>query len=343
MTKSLLLGLLLAPFTAFAAPKSATIAIHSHARGADDLGTILLEVLEIELAGKPGVELVDRARLRDLIAEQELAAAGVTNEQAATFGKLVGANYYIFGQTSRTAGRSMVRCRVVQVDTGVYRPAMVLLADDEDPLEAGAQLAEKVIAEIAKLDERVPATTTEDEKNILTIADGAKRPTIAFRIPETSVTPGAATADPAAEKTLEKFLLNNEFTLIQLSRPSQSHETAQDARTALFGGSAPAEARHLEGKEHEELFNEAKVKNVGVIVLGIAASQRATQIGRFHTARARVEFAAVRVSDRKILAVADGYGIASDLSLFVAEKKAIENATERLNTSFISDIVAAYN
>jgi hypothetical protein len=342
MKKLWFLSIFLAPTLAVAAPESATIAIHSHTRGEDDLGTILLEVLEVELAGKPGIELVDRARLRDLIAEQELGAAGVTNEKAASFGKLVGANYYIFGETSKAGNRSMVRCRVVQVDTGVYRPTMVLLAEDQDPMEAGAQLAGKILAEIAKLDSRVAATPVT-EKPELKLPEGAKLPTLAFRIPEISVTPGAANADPAAEKNLEAFLLGHNFTLVQLSRPSQAHDVGAAARQGLFGGNTATEARHLEGKEHEELFAEAASKKVDIVILGIAASQTAARIGIFHTARARVELAAVRVSDRKILAVADGYGIASDISLFVAEKKSIEDATARLNVSFTSKIVEAFN
>lgn len=344
MKTSLISSLWLAPLLAFANPPTATVAVQSHTRGIEDLGSILLEVLEVELAGQPGIELVDRARLREIIAEQELGEAGITGEQAAKFGKLVGANYYIFGQSSQVGDRSMVRCRVVQVDTGVYRPAMVLLADDEDPMTAGMELAKKVREEIAKLDERVPAAGEEStESPPLQIAAGAKLPTVAFRIPETSVTPGALTADPACEKALEAYLLGNKFKLAQLSRPSQSEDVGSGPRAGFFNGSTPATARHLEGKEHEELFKEALVKKVDIVVLGIAASQSATRIGRFHAARARVELAAISTSDRRILAVADGYGIATDLSLFVAEKKAIQNATEKLNQKFAQDILNAFN
>jgi len=344
MNKTLISALWFAPVLAFANPPTAVVAVQSHTHGVEDLGSILLEVLEVELADQPGIELVDRARLREIIAEQELGEAGITGEQAAKFGKLVGANYYIFGQSSRVGERSMVRCRVVQVDTGVYRPAMVLLADDEDPMTAGMELAKKVRAEIAKLDERVPAADDgSTESPALQMPEGGKRPVVAFRIPETSVTPGALTADPACEKAIEAYMLKNDFKLVHLSRPSQSEDVGSGPRAGFLNGTTPATARHLEGKEHEELFKEALAKKVDIIVVGIAASQSATQIGRFHTARARVELAAVNTSDRSILAVTDGYGIATDLSLFVAEKKAITNATQKLNQRFAQDILDAFN
>lgn len=345
MKKSLISALWLAPaLLAFGNPPPATVAVHNHTRGVEDLGSILLEVLEVELAGQPDIELVDRSRLREILAEQELGEAGITGEQAAKFGKLVGAKYYIFGQSSRAADRSMIRCRVVQVDTGVYRPAMVLLADDQDPMTAGLELAKKVREEIAKLDERVLAAEKETaERPALKIPDGGKRPTIAFRIPEASVTPGAPTVDPACEKAMEAYLLENQFKLVQLSRPSQSTDISAAPREGFFIGAPRETALHLEGDKHEELFKEALAKKVDVIVLGIAASQSATQISRFHTARSRVELAAVRTSDRSILAVADGYGIATDLSLFVAEKKAIGDATEKLNHDFAQKIIDAFN
>jgi Curli production assembly/transport component CsgG len=314
-----------------------TVAIQTAPQATEKISDLLLEIMEIELVGQPGIELVDRDRLRALLAEQSIGEAGVTGEQAAKFGKLVGANYYIFGESSMVGERSVVRCRVVQVETGVYRPVMLVVPNDQDPMAAGAELATKVRAEIGKLAEReIAKPATEAAK--FEIPEGAKLPTLAFRIPETSVTPGAANADPAAEKSLEAFVLKQDFKLIQLSRPSQSHQGG----SGLFSGPLDV-AKHLEGAEHEALLAEAKSKDVNVLILGIAASQRATQIASFHTGRARVELAAVDVKTNRVLATTSAYGIATDLSQFVAEKKAIENATENLTAEFISSIVTAYN
>ena len=296
--------------------KKITVAIQIPPRTTDNISDLMLEIMEMELVGQPGIELVDRARLQSLLAEQGLGEAGVTGEQAAKFGKLAGAGYYIFGESSTVGGKSVVRCRVVQVETGVYRPVLQIIPADQDPMVAGAELAAKVRAEIGKLTEREMAKPREDVA-ALEIPDGAKKPVIAFRIPETSVTPGAANADPAAEK---------------------SHEGGR----GFFTGPSDA-ARHLEGPEHEALLAEAKGKGVDVIVLGIAASQNATRIASFHTGRARVELAAVDVRSNRVLATTSAYGIATDLSQFVAEKKAIENATQKLSAEFVGSIVAAFN
>jgi len=75
----------------------------------------------------------------------------------------------------------------------------------------------------------------------------------------------------------------------------------------------------------------------------VATSERAAQIGNFSTARARVELAAVRTNDSRILATTSGYGVGSDLSPFVAEKKAIESATEKLQGEFARKAVQAFN
>lgn len=328
--------------TAFAhaddSEKNITVAIQIPQRTTENISDLMLEIMEMELVGQPGIELVDRARLQSLLGEQGLGESGVTGEQAAKFGKLVGAAYYIFGQSSTIGDKSVVRCRVVQVETGVYRPVLQIVPGDQDPMLAGAELATKVRAEIGKLTEREIAAPTAGATAALEIPAGATKPVLAFRIPETSVTPGAANADPAAEKSLEAFVLKHDFKLIQLSRPSQSYD---GARGFLTG--AADTARHLEGAEHEALLAEAKGKDVDVIVLGIAASQEATRIATFHTGRARVELAAVDVRTNRVLATTSAYGIATDLSQFVAEKKAIENATEKLSPEFVSAIVTAFN
>jgi hypothetical protein len=314
-----------------------TLAIHTPPKASESISDLLLEIMEVELVGQPDLELVDRERLQAIIAEQRLGAGGVTGEQAASFGKLVGANYYVFGESSAMGESHAVRCRVVQVETGVYRPVLLIVPSDQDPMKAGADLAAKVRAEIGKLAEREITKPTEETADFK-VAEGAKLPSLAFRIPETSVTPGAANADPAGEKSLEAFVLKHDFKLIQLSRPSQAVQNG----IRLFGG-AIGEARHLEGEEHEALLTEAKAKGVDILIIGIASSQHATQISSFHTGRARVELAAVDVQNNRVLATTSGYGIATDLSQFVAEKKAIEQATEKLNPEFVTRIVEAHN
>ena len=316
------------------------------AAGTTGVGAFVFEVLEAQLSGKADYDLVDRKRLSDMLAEQSLGAAGMTQDQASKIGKLVGAKYYIFGESKQAGERTAIQCRVVQVETGLLKPVLLIVPNDEDPMKAGDQLATQVNDAIVKLEGKAATeqVAAEAEQKLNLPAD-AKRPALAFRIPEISVTPQARTADPAAEKSLESFFQANGCKMVQLSRPSQAVAPAQTAIITVITAESPATpaGAHLEGKEHEALLIEARAKGVEVIILGVATSERATQIGHFTAARARVELSAVRVSDSRILATTSGYGVGSDLSNFVAEKKAIESATSKIQAAFAEKIILAFN
>ncbi|GDX11298.1 hypothetical protein LBMAG57_30700 [Verrucomicrobiota bacterium] len=298
----------------------------------DGLAAFVFEVLQTELSARPDIELVDRKKLSEMLAEQGLGASGLTGEKAAQAGKLVGAGYYVFGESMKAGDRLAVSCRVVQVETGVLKPILVQVGKDEDPMAVGARLAKQVEEAIAKLSGRPSQAVTDAAP--FSLPAGAVRPTLALRIPETSATPQQRRPDPAAEKALEAFFLKHEFKIVQLSRPSQGVEAA--------GISGHAPALHLEGAEHEALLLEARGKGADVIILGIATSDRGTQIGQFAVARARVEFAAVDTRTSKVLATTSGYGTGSDLSSFVAEKKAIESAATMLVPILAKKIVEGY-
>jgi hypothetical protein len=315
-----------------------SVAVSPESSQGEGVAGFIFEVLEVNLAGTEEIELVDRAKLRELLAEQNLGASGMTGENAAALGKLVGAQYYVFGKTINSGEQTALNCRVVQVETGVFQPVLTVVPTDENPLTAGEELAGKVREAITKLEGRAePMDESATTDLTLTVPESSVLPTIAMRIPEASLTPNAATADPAAEKALEKFFEANDCDLIQLSRPSQSVSAVAEI---LAGEGSPAQ--HLEGDEHEALLQEAKAKNVDVLILGVAASENAARIGDFNTARSRVELSAIRVSDSKILTTTSGYGVGSDLSPFVAEKKAIESATEKLRKAFAEDLVKAF-
>lgn len=309
-----------------------TIAVNqaNFTQGKDGVGEFAFEVLQVELAGKDDYELVDRKRLQDLISEQSLGASGLTNDQAAKVGKLVGAKYYIFGETMKAGERTAINCRVVQVETGVLKPILLSVAKDEDPMATGAKLTVQVTEAIGKLEGRASKKVVEaKDTSKLDVPPGTTRPVIALRIPETSASPQPLTADPAAEKALEEFFLANKLTITALSRPSQSVPVTA--------------ALHLEGIEHDALLREARNKGVQVLVLGIATSDRATRIGSFTAARARVELAAVDTHSNRVIATSSGYGTGTDLSQFVAEKKAIESAVQHLQSAFGTKLILGFN
>ncbi|MCX6854143.1 MAG: hypothetical protein NTV80_04470 [Verrucomicrobia bacterium] len=311
-------------------PASGTITVavnnSNFSKAGNGVGEFIFEVLQVELAGKADYELVDRKQLQQMLSEQSLGASGLTGEQVAKVGKLVGAKYFIFGDTLQAGERMAVNCRVVQVETGVLKPVLLPVIKDEDPMTVGQKLATQVGEAIAKLEGRsATEQAAKQPTEKLDLPAGARQPAISIRIPETSVTPQAPNADPAAEKSLEAFFLANDFKVVQLSRPSQS---------------VPAQAAlHLEGKDHEALLLEARDKGAEILILGIATSDRATQIGNFTAARARIEIAAIRTKDSVVLASSSGYGVGTDLSDFVAEKKAIESATEKVQMGFVKQFL----
>ena len=205
------------------------------AAGTTGVGAFVFEVLEAQLSGKADYDLVDRKRLSDMLAEQSLGAAGLTQDQASKVGKLVGAKYYIFGESKQAGERTAIQCRVVQVESGLLKPVLLIVPNDEDPMKAGDQLATQVNDAIIKLEGKAAkeqATAEAGQK--LNLPADAKRPTVAFRIPEVSVTPQARTADPAAEKSLESFLQANGCKMVQLSRPSQAVGPAPAATITVF-------------------------------------------------------------------------------------------------------------
>ncbi len=287
----------------------------------DDVGQFVFEVMQMKVSENANYELVHRDKLSDVLEELQLGAAGITNDQAVKLGNLVGAKYLIFGSDMSVAGNQAVNCRVIQVSTGVFKPVLATMVKDEDPMNFGARLAAQVITAIVKLEGR-QSEVSSTLVSKFEIPKGAALPAVAIRVPESSATKQMR-PDPAAEKTLEVFLQTHAFKLVKLSKPSQ----AVSADSAV----------QLESEEHEKLLSEAREKGVGVLILGAATSDISTRIGGFTAARARVELSLVSTSDSRILASGSQYGTGTDVSDFVAEKKAIEAATKILQESLMKE------
>ena len=96
----------------------------SHGNGKDegdfaDLGVGLQQMLLTELSQNSHLRIIERGRLNNLLAEQDLAAQGRTDKAgAAQIGKLVGARYVILGSYTDLFGRFRMDARVVDVETG---------------------------------------------------------------------------------------------------------------------------------------------------------------------------------------------------------------------------------
>ena len=96
----------------------------SHGENTEDDDFAALEVglqqmLLTELSQNSNLRIIERGRLNDLLAEQNLAAQGRADQAgAAQIGKLVGARYVVLGSYTDLFGQFRMDTRVVDVETG---------------------------------------------------------------------------------------------------------------------------------------------------------------------------------------------------------------------------------
>ncbi|GAA5496167.1 hypothetical protein Rhal01_02349 [Rubritalea halochordaticola] len=284
-------------------------------------GVFVRDALESSLTEKSQIILIDRAKLTTSLSES--ATSEIQSTTTSSNLKITGANFAVYPKISTFNKNTIFTFKVVDLSSTSYRSTMVKADENSDPMEIVSKSADQIVDCIAKLSKQELSRESSKGSTAWSLDKSKPRFTVAIRIPEASAQ--NQNPDPAGEKQLSSVLLNNAFTIKQLSRPSQS--------TSIQN------ALHLEGKEHEALMDECRKKGVEILILGLASSDRATQLGTYSVASARVELSAIRVSDSKVLASSKGYGKASDMSQMVAEKKAIEDAVTRLAPQFIESMV----
>lgn len=317
-TLSWLLVTSLVPSLSFASTK---VIFSSTIEGQDPsgLGVFVRDALESKLTEYERITLLDRKQLTTALGETATSELKTTSTDSQL--NISGANFAVYPKITSFKENTIFTYKVVDLSTTKYRSAMVRSNEDTDPLTLVEQSSSKIIETIELLSKsEIKDTANKSWK----LAADKPRFTVAIRIPEASA--AQQNPDPSGEKELSSVLLENKFTIKQLSRPSQS----TSAQLAL----------HLEGKEHDKLMDECRKKSVEILILGLASSDDATRFGSYHISKARIELTAVRVSDSKVLVSTKGYGKASDLSNMVSEKKAIEDAVKRVAPEFIETMVS---
>ncbi|MBI2538031.1 MAG: hypothetical protein HYW06_13935, partial [Gemmatimonadetes bacterium] len=84
----------------------------------DALQVGLQQMLITEFAQNPQLRIVERGRIKDLLAEQDLGASGrVDANTAAKLGKIVGARYVVLGGFIDFYGDFRIDARIVNVET----------------------------------------------------------------------------------------------------------------------------------------------------------------------------------------------------------------------------------
>lgn len=121
ITALALATLLVAPTRALAGPGTLAI-LYFDNQGNPELEPLkvgLAQMLITDLKGTPGVTVVERARLQEILDELELGHTGVADpETAARLGKLLGAEWMLLGSYFELLGTLRIDARLVKVETG---------------------------------------------------------------------------------------------------------------------------------------------------------------------------------------------------------------------------------
>jgi curli biogenesis system outer membrane secretion channel CsgG len=203
----------------------------------EDLGPQIADILTARLSIEDGFELVERAKLAEILAEQKLTLSGlVDSNQAVQIGKLTGAKLLIMGRAFKIDKKLMIVTKIIGVETSRVKGTL-LQVDLADPLsDALMALSEDVAAMIRdNADKLLP----ED----LALADpvGEARealatkalPTVAVVIPEEHL--ARVVMDPAVETEIKMILADAGITLVDIGR----NELADWARKQIRGEQTP--------------------------------------------------------------------------------------------------------
>jgi len=113
------------------------------------LGKAVSAMLITEFSSGGGVRVVERQDLRRVLEEQRLALSGRVDEATAIeVGKLLGAQYMIFGQVSSFAGTARMDIRAVNSETSQTQEAQKLSGDIEDLLDIVVRIADNFVEEL---------------------------------------------------------------------------------------------------------------------------------------------------------------------------------------------------
>ncbi len=107
------------------------------------LGKAVSAMLVTELIGRPGIRVIERAQLQDLLTEQRLSLSGRVDESTAVeVGKLVGAQYVIHGQVTSIADNLRMDMRAVDVETSEILEVQKLSGRTDDLLDVVVKMAD---------------------------------------------------------------------------------------------------------------------------------------------------------------------------------------------------------
>lgn len=107
------------------------------------LGKAISAMLVTELTGRPGMRVIERAQLQDLLQEQRLSLSGRVDESTAIeVGRMLGAQYVIKGQATSVATMLRMDMQAVDVETTEVLEVQKLTGSTEDLLSLVVRIAD---------------------------------------------------------------------------------------------------------------------------------------------------------------------------------------------------------
>ncbi len=117
--------------------------------GSAPLGKAVSSMLITELLNLDGLTVIERQDLRKVLEEQRLALSGVVDEGTAIeVGRILGAQYMIFGAAVSVAGELRLDMRAVDVETSQILEAQKLQGGNEELLDMVTRAADRFGEEI---------------------------------------------------------------------------------------------------------------------------------------------------------------------------------------------------
>jgi TolB-like protein len=223
--------------------------IGKDAKDFDGIGKGVMDLLITDLASNPKVRVVDRDRVQQLLAEQNLTKSGAIDaESAVKVGKLLGACYSIYGGFMRDlTGGNALTAHTTSNETGQIENPEKVLSKGDDVMALIAQLSAKLSSDM-----KLAACGATRSASAAPAQQGGNMAVPVAKDAPTSGVPAAASAAPANDR-YAKVLTPAELTKL--------HETkGLDARTMLLYSRALDAEDHKDKAKAVELLSQVVAK-----------------------------------------------------------------------------------
>jgi len=293
---------------------SITVAIidfESQTPGNPELGQQLGDILTARLSIYDKFRLVERKKLQDLLAEQQLNLSGmVDTNQVTKVGKMLGARIMIFGRAFAVDRDIYIVAKIVGTETSQVKGVIAKGKLESNLSDIIDQLVEKLTEGLEKWAPLLLPSTERFQNKVKMLKQrlkGKQLPAVAIMISEVHMS--RRVADPAAETEVKKIFKEVGFNLIE-----------------------------AKSKTAKELAGEIQLADADIIVTGEGFSDFGARVGGLVSCIARLEVQATHKVSRRIIASERTTRRALDLSEAIAGKTALQAAGHELAIKLVEKI-----